>query len=104
MPRGLTAADVIAFETDELGNDLILEPGVATETIKSERLVWLTTTKQAAKHYGYVEAVTGNFRIIARDHDDGLLVEQVPLFPDPAMGNGQLQANPRRQRAFARYE
>jgi hypothetical protein len=77
MPKGLSAADVLKYETQELGNTITPEPGIDLSSIKSEKLVWVTNTKDAAKEYGKVEPITGNFRVVARDNYGGLLVERV---------------------------
>lgn len=77
MPKGKTAADVLQYEGDELGNSLQVEPGVDPTSIKSDNLVWLTETKAAAKDYGKVEPVQGTFRVVARDGLGGVLVEKL---------------------------
>jgi len=80
MPKNVTAQEVIDYEQTELGNkDVVAEPGINLSEIKSNNLVWLTTTKKAAREYGKVSAVRlGNYRIVARDSDGGVLVEKLP--------------------------
>jgi len=77
MPRGGTAADVLKYEKDELGNaDVKVEPGVDPKKIKSDNLTWLTTTKSAARNYGSAEKIElEKYKIIARDSENGVLVE-----------------------------
>lgn len=77
MPRGLTAAEVVRYEREDLGNTIAIENGINLAEVKSERLVWLAETSSAAREYGTVEKVQGTFRIIARDSYKGLLVEEV---------------------------
>lgn len=83
MPKNVTAQEVIDYEQTELGNkDVVAEPGINLSEIKSNNLVWLTTTKKAAREYGKVSAVRlGNYRIVARDSDGGVLVEKLPAKP-----------------------
>lgn len=83
MPKNVTAQEVLNYEQQELGNkDVVAEPGINLSEIKSNNLVWLTTTKKAAREYGKVSAVRlGNYRIVARDGDGGVLVEKLPNKP-----------------------
>ena len=78
MPKGMTAADVLKYEQEELGNkDVVAEPGVDLTNIKSENLVWLTETKEQAKEYGNVsKSELKNYRVVARDSEGGVLVEK----------------------------
>lgn len=75
--RGKTAQDIVDYEVKDLGNDITIEPGVNLSDIKSENVKWLTTTKNAAKEYGKVDKVAGDFKIIARDNYGGVLVDVV---------------------------
>lgn len=79
-PEAKTAADVIRFEQDELGNDL----GVSPEKMKeleqrpASDIVWVVRKKSEAKHYGedisdYSNIVKGG-EIISEIGPDGVLV------------------------------
>jgi hypothetical protein len=76
MPSG-TAADVIAYERDELGNSgVVPEPG-ADLSAPAKELMWLTESKEAAKQYGAVSAVdVSGAQIVARDGMGGVLVRR----------------------------
>jgi len=78
MPRGKTAQDVINYETKELGNNIQIEPNIKLGEIPSEKLVWLTEEEKDAIEYGDVDEIEleGEYRIIARDQDGGILVEK----------------------------
>ena len=79
MPKGMTAADVLNYERTQLGNaDIKPVAGIDLKKIKSDNLQWLTTTKKAASNYGEVAGVKGNFRVIAKDSEGGVLVEKKP--------------------------
>jgi hypothetical protein len=79
MPKGMTAADVLNYERTQLGNtDVKPIAGIDLKKIKSDNLQWLTTTKKAASNYGEVAGIKGNFRVIAKDSEGGVLVEKMP--------------------------
>jgi hypothetical protein len=77
--KGKTAQEIVNYEVKELGNkDIKAEPGIDLTKIPSDKLVWLTETKEAAKEYGKVEEVKlENYRVVARDSSGGVLVEKV---------------------------
>ncbi len=73
-----TAADVVNYEQNELGNPL----GVPAETVAELHnrpagdLVWVTRTRKAAGRYGYPEKylLPAGSKAIAEDGDGGFLV------------------------------
>jgi hypothetical protein len=78
---GLTAFDVIQYESRELGNYADfkhLNKTMLNELKKysADDIIWVTKDKRMAKHYGEVCLVFGthNARIIADDGDDGYLI------------------------------
>lgn len=74
--KGMTAQDIVDYEIRELGNDLELRSGINLPSIKSEKVRWFTGSKKSAAQYGKVlEVMVTNYRILARDNDDGILVE-----------------------------
>jgi superfamily II DNA or RNA helicase len=85
MPKGLTALDVLKYENEELGNADI-KAKVSDDdlkNIKSENLVWLTTTEEAAKEYGDItKENVGLHRIVAEDGYGGILIEVTPKKPN----------------------
>lgn len=80
MPEG-TAADVIKYEQEELGNkDVVVEKGVELSEIDARNLEWVTETEDSASRYGEVTKKTfksGQYRVIARDNDGGVLIEKI---------------------------
>jgi len=79
MPSGMTAQDVLNYETGELGNSLDIEDGVELSGVPSERLQWVTKSKKAASQYGEVSRVPATeHRVIARDRFGGFLIEVLP--------------------------
>ena len=79
--EGLTAFDVVQYESRELGNYADfkhLNKTMLTELKKysSDDIIWVTKNKRTAKHYGEVCLIfmTGNERIIATDGDNGYLI------------------------------
>jgi len=74
--RDLTAADVLRYERETLGNaDVIAEPSIDLTTVPAYTLRWLTTTRRAARAYGPVWRVrVGPHRIVARDGMGGVLI------------------------------
>jgi len=79
--RGSTAADVVRYEQDDLGNDLGVSDGLLSEleTISAEdgrTLVWVTRTKKDAARYGGAKPfpVSPGAVILAEDGDGGCLV------------------------------
>jgi hypothetical protein len=73
-----TAADVVRFETEELGNDLAVPPDVMAELAgrAASDIVWVTRKKSDAARYGKPEQqqMPPGSRIIAEDGDGGYLV------------------------------
>ena len=79
MPSGMTAQDVLNYETRELGNSLEIVDGVELSAIPSERLRRVTKSKKAASEYGEVSRVpVAEHRVIARDRFGGFLIELLP--------------------------
>lgn len=80
-PSG-TAADVVRYETEELGNNLNISPEKLKELEKypASSLTWVTKTPEEAARYGGPEEhkVFGNHEIIAEDGDGGYLLFQKP--------------------------
>jgi hypothetical protein len=76
MPRGLTAADVIAYEREELGNSITVNGEYDLPSIAARELVWLTATPEDAAEYGEVTEcpVVEPVRVIATDPFGGMLV------------------------------
>lgn len=78
--RGTTAADVVRFERDELGNEHINPDAdvlTALEAVPHTRLVWACRTAQDARRYGnepYEVIVGHDARIVADDPDGGYLI------------------------------
>lgn len=80
--KGTTAADVVKFEEEELGNfeDFKhLTPEVKSELAKypAKDIAWITKNKEDAETYGVVDEVYDlgkNPKIIAEDGDGGYLV------------------------------
>jgi len=86
--RGATAADVVRFEMEELGNDLVVSPAIraALGQFPATRLVWVARTPGVAARYGEraghetestpVEtlAMGEPDLIVATDGEDGYLV------------------------------
>ncbi len=87
--RGTTAADVVRFEREELGNiDLDISEGVLSEleNISSRDIIWVTRTKRAARQYGIpeVEELPEGSRVLAEIGPDGVLVLKggaIPIVP-----------------------
>jgi hypothetical protein len=77
--KGLSACDIIDYETKILGNNLnVLLSNKQLKLIKSNRLLWLCKDKRTASEYGEPEAVfINNYRIIARDNFKGFLIEVI---------------------------
>jgi len=76
-----TAADIIKYEREELGNiDVVPVEGIDLGKISAKKTVWLTENEKSAEHYGKVESkqyAKGSYRIIARDGNGGVLVESI---------------------------
>ena len=79
--RRATAADVVRYEIEELGNQHQVAPEVMDELgrIPARKLIWVTTKKSHARRYGKPEQIQlpTNSRIIANDPDGGFLVLMV---------------------------
>jgi hypothetical protein len=95
--RGLTAEDIVRYEREELGND---DVEVVTKkplnSFPSDRLVWVSTTKDYAETFGDVEKVDiYDYEIIAKDYEDGLLL----YAPNDRFGSLKIKAflRPHRQ-------
>lgn len=77
MPKEGTAQDVVNYEKNDLGNDIKVTPGVDLSKVQAKNLTWLTENEADAKVYGKTQAVTvGDYRIVARDSQGGVLVER----------------------------
>ena len=74
---GTTAADVVRYEQDELGNDLGVGPYTLAflDTAPASRLVWFCKCRADAERYGKeVKAYDVSGCILAEDGDGGVLV------------------------------
>ena len=77
-PKGATAASVVRYEQEELGNKL----GVSIEKIKelknypASKIKWVATTKEGAQKYGDPKKIPlgKNIEVVASDGEGGLLV------------------------------
>lgn len=93
--RGMTAQDVINYEQNELGNlDVLPEKGIDLTKIPSERVKWVTETKSAAKRYGEVTSEKGNYKILARDSEGGILVDTQATKGVPPVEGGVIPVSP----------
>lgn len=74
--RGLSAQDLINYETQELGNDIKIFPNVTLSNYPANRCIWVTTKKENATEYGEVKKVgkAKNYKFLARDNYGGYLV------------------------------
>ena len=81
--RGRTAADIINYEWDELGNDDTARAFVIAKCrkidlskIPASSLLWITPRREVAEHYGDVRTIHLPKRalVLAADGDDGYLV------------------------------
>jgi len=78
--RGTTAADVVLFERDELGNDDINPPPAVLVVLAqepAEAVIWVTETEQQARRYGQHPrqvALGPDPVILAEDGDHGFLI------------------------------
>ncbi len=81
--RGRTAADIINYERDELGNDDTARAFVIAKCrkmdlskIPASSLLWVTPKREVAAHYGDVRTthLTKKALVLAADGDDGYLV------------------------------
>lgn len=75
--KGKTAADVVRYEQDELGNDLGIsdEQLDELENYTAEQLKWVTRSQQEASRYGTPEEINAEGgKIIADIGPDGVLV------------------------------
>jgi len=80
MPHNLTAKDIVAYETHELGNTIIIEKEIDLSKIPSSHLMWLTQRADAAKQYGKVSQIQlRNYTIVAHDDSGGVLVDTRPF-------------------------
>lgn len=75
--KGLSAYDVVNYEVKILGNNLnVLLNKKELKSIKSDCLKWLCKDKQSARAYGVIESlIVNDYRIIAQDNFNGLLLE-----------------------------
>ena len=76
--EGATAADVVRYEQETLGNKMGVTPEVISslEGRPAEDIVWVTKTKKDAARYGEAREVTipPGSTVIAEDGDGGFLV------------------------------
>jgi hypothetical protein len=78
VPRGASAADVVRYECNELGNESEYEhlSPPALKDLENYDALWVTRTKAAARRYGDpmpVEVPPGA-RVIADDQEGGYLL------------------------------
>lgn len=95
--RGLKVADIIRYETEQLGNVLHISPELmAKYGDKPARIaIWVTRTREEAEEYGEPEEAyipQGSF-ILAQDNYGGYLVVRPAMIknPDAPEGFNQLQ-------------
>jgi hypothetical protein len=73
-----TAADVIRYEQETLGNKLGVTPEIVSqlEDRPATDVVWVTKSKTAAKHYGTPTEITlpPGSKVLAEDGDGGYLI------------------------------
>ena len=81
--RGRTAADIINYERDELGNDDTARAFVVAKCRKidlskilASSLLWVTPKREIAEHYGDVRTIhlPKKTLVLAADGDDGYIV------------------------------
>lgn len=96
MPRNLTAADIVQYEIEELGNveSTFPEQGVDLASVPSRSLVWVCATKEDAAYYAdtsewsqedYAEfgepeieiVFLERYRVVATDDQGGYLMQRV---------------------------
>lgn len=101
--RGKTAADVVRYEQDELGNDygITEKTLVEMEKYSANDLEWVTKTRDSAKRYGEPEEeyIPSGSRIIAEDGDGGYLVlkkrtKENSMRNNPREGKIRVHGNP----------
>ncbi len=84
-----TAQDIINYEQKELGNkDVIPVDGIDLKSIEAKNTMWVTEERGDAEEYGEVDEVPlneGEYMIIARDGDGGVLIE-IFQKPDKLLG------------------
>lgn len=91
--KGATAADVVRYEQEELGNKL----NVSDETLKdlgqypASKVVWVAKEKSDAMRYGeeISEVDVEGWKIIAEDGDGGFLVLDTTAEKEDNKGNGK---------------
>ena len=78
MPEGETAAGVVKYEQEELGNtDVMAVPGYDLSQLPAKNLRWVTTTEEYAAEFGEVTDVTDEYKdyvVVATDGDAGVLL------------------------------
>jgi GGDEF domain-containing protein len=104
MPSGKNALDVITYERKELGNTI--ETSLSDDELKaisSDRLQWVSGTEEGAANFGEVVPVNGEFRVLAKDPDGGMLIEQISG-PEKEMSREELFAEAKRLKVPAFVE
>lgn len=89
VERRASVADVIRYETEDIGNDLtILAPMDFLATISASDAVWLTKTRREAREYcsegsgdAYQWVLSSYAFIAASDNDGGYLVVDQGIHP-----------------------
>ena len=78
FPPGTTAADVIRYEAEELGNDNKVDPNILPllEKRPASDLIWVTKSKEDATKYGNPQPVKidPNSTVIGQDEEGGYLI------------------------------
>lgn len=73
--NGLTAEQIVNYETKTLGNKLEVTPGIDLSKIRGEDTAWVTKKAADAKEYGEVTSNrVGKHQILARDDQGGYLI------------------------------
>lgn len=82
--RGVSAADVIRFERDELGNDwpCLIPPALLSELeeYSANELIWVSRSRRIARLYGKPSQVTlcRDARVVYEDEDGTLVLNSKP--------------------------
>lgn len=75
--RGTTAADIVAYERDELGNDnTLVGTHLPLDQIPANQCEWVTADRETAERYGEVTKVfeADGAEIIVTDDENGYLI------------------------------
>jgi len=66
-------ADVIRYETEELGNNDVTPLVGNPETVSMRGAKWITLDASVAAEYGEVETLAGDYKLVAKDGQDGYI-------------------------------